>query len=185
MRTANLLNVKNLGGDLGLDQRTVARYLYLLELTFQVNQLQPWHNSNRKRLVKTPKIYLNDAGFACYLAGIDQEQQLEGHALCGAIVETWAWSELRKLLALTTGIQTSFYRTHAGREVDFVLEKGQQTWGVEIKWSSSISRSDFNGLIDLQDALNGNAKGILVYTGKEVVTFSDTLIAVPFQAFFY
>ena len=179
LRTANLLNVKNLGADVGIDQRTVSRYLHLLEITFQANQLTPWHTSQRKRLVKTPKFYLNDSGFACFLHGMTNPQQLETYPQLGALFETWAWAELRKLLASTAGISTSFYRTHQGREVDFVLEKGQCRWGIEIKWTHSVTKSDFAGLIDMQEAMGENAFGIIFYMGNSLTHFSKKLLAAP------
>ncbi|MFQ5505727.1 MAG: ATP-binding protein [Planctomycetota bacterium] len=179
LRSGNLLNVKNLGADAGIDQRTVARYLDLLEATFQVSRLPPWTASSPKRLVKTPKVFMQDSGFACHLAGIDRVESLGRHPMLGALFETWAWAELRKLLATTTAVQASFYRTHQGREVDFVLERGRQRLGIELKWTDSVTRKDFAGLLDMQEAMAGKSRGLLLYTGDEVVPFSDSLAAAP------
>jgi len=181
LRTGNLLNVKNLGADAGIDQRTASRYLSLLELTFQVNQLSPWHSSQRKRLVKTPKLYLNDSGLACFLTNIPNPEALEQHPFCGALFETWIWSEMRKLLALHTGIQYSYYRTHQGHEVDFVLEYGQKILGIEVKLTSRVTYRDFSGLLDLQTAVGKKIVGIIFYTGDTIVSFADNLVALPLQ----
>jgi predicted AAA+ superfamily ATPase len=185
LRTGNLLNVKNLASDIGIDQRTIARYIQLLELTFQINQLIPWHVNSHKRFVKTPKIYANDSGYACYLAGINDPDHLENHSMWVGLLETWVWAEIRKQLAMTSGIESFFYRTHLGREVDFVLEKGVRRWGIEVKSTRSVTRSDFSGLLDFQDAAGSNAKGVIFYLGDSIVNFSKTLLAAPLSCLLF
>jgi predicted AAA+ superfamily ATPase len=179
LRTGQILNVKNLGADAAVDQRTAANYLGLLEVTFQIERLPPWHASARKRLVKTPKVFLRDSGLACHLAGVDHPGALHDHPLFGALAETWVRAELRKHLALASGIQSSFYRTHQGKEVDFVLEKGRQCVGIEVKMTTGVTKADVAGLLDMQQAMGREARGILLYLGTEVVAFSKRLIAAP------
>lgn len=182
LQTGNLLNQKKLSAAMGLDQRTVVRYLEILEMTYQASQLHPWFSNVRKRLIKTPKIYLNDAGQACYLNGIMSIDSLRKNVYFGSLFETWVWSELRKLLALTSGIEESFYRTHLGKEVDFLLFRGDSFWGIECKSAETVDSKDFRGLRDLKDALSSkNMGGILLYKGERVVPFSDTFLAVPIR----
>lgn len=178
LRTGNLLVTANLAKDAALDQRTVVRYLGILELTFQCNHLMPWHANINKRLIKTPKIFCNDAALASYYCGITDIQQLSTSPFLGALTETWIWSELRKLLVFYPEIHASFYRTHAGREVDFVLTRGNQFVGIELKCAKTISLSDFAGLKDMQSEVS-NMLGVILYTGEELVAFSDKLLAVP------
>jgi hypothetical protein len=178
LRTGNLLVQANLANEAGLDQRTVMRYLGILELTFQCHRLTPWHTNTSKRLIKTPKIFCNDSGFASYWCGITDIQQLSTSPFLGALAETWVWSEIRKLLIFHPEIQTFFYRTHAGHEVDFILAKGHQFVGIEFKCARTVSRNDFAGLKDLQTEVN-NMLGVILYLGKECVAFSDKLLAVP------
>ena len=178
LRTANLLNVKNLATEAGLDQRTVNHYLGLFEVTFQMTRLLPWHSNAKKRLVKTPKLYSNDSAMACMLCGVDTAERLGTHPALGAIWETWAFGEIRKLAALATSIEVSYYRTHQGREVDFVLRKGNRLVGIEVKRSVSVSRNDFAGIQDFQEAAP-HALGVVIYSGNEVVPFGKNLIAVP------
>jgi len=181
LQTGQLVNFRNLGMDVQLDQRTVARYLELLEMTFQVNRLIPWHSNSRKQLIKTPKIYMNDSGQACYLAGIPTLESLSSHPFFGALLETWVWAELRKLLSLTTGIQPFFYRTQEGKEVDFLLSYGHRFWGIEIKAKETLTRKDFSGLEDMIDTLGPQAHGLLLYRGHIPLRFSDQLIALPLR----
>lgn len=190
LRTANLLNRHSLGADVGLDQRTVGRYLDLLEVTLQIHRLAPWHRNLGKRLVKAPKIFLNDSGMACHLCGVTGPERLRAHPLYGALAETWLFAELRKLLPQSPGISLGFYRTHAGREVDFILERGPRLCGIEMKLAESVTRDDFKGLCDMQEALreaagdSPEALGVLLYTGAELVRFGPSLLAVPLRCLF-
>ncbi len=177
--TGNLLNIKKLGSDIGIDQRTVSRYIEILTMTFQINLLNPWFGNAKKRLVKTPKVYCNDSGFACFLAGINQPKDLMTHSQSGALAETWLWSELRKILVYLPSVQAGFYRTHQGKEVDFLLSKGNRCVGIEFKWTDSIRSHDFNGLKDMQSAIGPNTRGIVLYTGKEIIPYTKDLFAVP------
>jgi hypothetical protein len=86
---------------------------------------------------------------------------------------------LRKQAALLSGTQWTFYRTHQGREVDFVLEQGKRRLGIEVKLATSLSRSDFAGLLDMQAACGRGARGVLLYLGRGVVPIGDGLIAAP------
>ncbi len=181
LRTGNLLNIHQLGADIGIDQRTAQRYLGLLELTFQVRRLFPWFTNNQKQLVKTPKIYLNDSGYACYMAGIHATEQLRNSPLLGSFVETWVFAELRKQFHHCPGLQAYFFRTHQGHEVDFVLNYGLQQCGIEVKWSSQIDKKDIEKLKRWQDLNTEPTRAIILYTGHEVVAFSDTLVAIPFS----
>jgi len=180
LQTASLLNVHNLAVDAGLDHRTAQRYLELMEVTFQVERLAPWQANVRKRLVKTPKLYLHDSGLACHFAGIARPENLEAHPSAGALFETWVRAELRKAVAgLASDVTSSFYRTHLGKEVDFILEKGRTRLGIEVKLADSVTRSDLSGLRDMQDAMGKGSRGVLLYAGDEVVPFSERIAAIP------
>lgn len=178
-RTGNLANIKNIAVDAGIDQRTALRYIEIFEMTYQVTLLKPWFKNSTKRLVKTAKSYLNDSGLACSLLGINSVEELGQHPMLGGLFETFMFSELRKLLDLEVGIGVNFYRTHLGKEVDFVLHKGNNFYGIELKWSQSIGANDFKGLKDMISALDHNAFGVLLYTGSKVHVFSEKLVAVP------
>lgn len=181
LNTGKLVNFTELGMEAKLDQRTVSRYLEMLELTFQLNILNPWFSNDRKKYIKTPKIYVNDSGQACYLSGISDPKHLAMHPALGSLFETWVWAEIRKLLSMSTGISSYFYRTSLGHEVDFVLNKGTKFWGIECKWSESVDKEDFKGLINMLEAMEGKgeAYGLILYTGKNIAFFSKNLIAVP------
>ncbi|HQS84075.1 MAG TPA: ATP-binding protein [Alphaproteobacteria bacterium] len=182
LQTGQLININNLAVESGLDQRTVSRYLEILSLTFQLTILQPFSANTRKRLVKTPKIYVNDSGYASFFSGIDHLENLLHNSAYGHLLETWVFSELRKLLHLETGIDIFFYRTHLGKEIDFILTKGTRVIGIECKASESLQKQDFTGLKDLQSE-NPNALGIILYGGQTVLQVASQIIAVPFSIF--
>lgn len=182
-RTGNLLNIKNIANDVGLDQRAVTRYIEILEITFQASTLQPWFANIRKRLVKSPKLYLNDSAAACQLFAIDDTQHLLNHPYLGAIFETWVWAEMRKLLSLEFAIQPYFYRTHTDKEVDFILKKGETYCAFEVKFSDKVTASDFNALRDFQDSVGKAANAIILYTGEKLLRFPDNGFAVPVSIF--
>lgn len=182
LQSGNLLNQKNLSIEIGLDQRTISRYLEILETTFQINQLTPWFSNTRKRLIKTSKVYMNDSGYASYLNGIATPNLLLNSPYYGTIFETWLWAELRKILTLTTGIEQAFYRTHLGKEVDFLLHKGDIFCGLECKATETIQSRHFMGLKDLSEALAPRTMyGIILYNGNEIINFSDKFLAVPLR----
>jgi len=181
LRTGNLLVTSHIANEANIDYRTVMRYLGMLELTFQTNQLVPWHANAKKRLVKTPKIYCNDSGFAAYLCGIESTNQLAKSPFLGALVETWLWAELRKLITFLSGVQTLFYRAHLGNEVDFVLMKADKIIGIELKWADSVSSGDFKGLQDLQKTTKKRVLGVVLYSGDNVVPFGKYFTAIPLR----
>ncbi len=182
MRSGNLLNMNNLALDTSLDQRTVARYLEILKITFQSHELQPWHQNTKKRLVKMSKTYVNDSAIMCFLLSILSPNHLKDHPQLGAVVETWVYAELRKIIYATIPTQIYFYRTYLGKEVDFVLERGTQLWGIEIKFAESLTQKDFEGLKDFIEATSSSTtKGLILYGGQEPLKFSDSLIALPFS----
>lgn len=178
-QTGQLLNVKNLSVECGLDQRTVSRYLEILNITFQTSTLQPYFSNMRKRLVKTSKIYVNDSGYASFTAGFEQVDILLKSNAFGHLLETWVYAELRKLINLTIGVQIFFYRTHLGKEIDFILTKGNRTVAIECKASESITRQQLGGIKEFQAEIP-NTLGIVLYSGSEVLQLSKDIIAVPF-----
>ena len=123
-RTAQLLNHASLANDCGISQPTAKAWLSILETSFIVFRLPPFHANIRKRLVKMPKLYFADTGLACWLLGIREPRQLRSHPLRGPIFETWVVSEVLKHRANrgeTRGL--SFYRDSNGVEADLVIEQ--------------------------------------------------------------
>lgn len=183
--TGRLLSAADLSRDVGLSQSTLRRYLALLELTYQIFMVRPYSTSVPKRSIKAPRLYLGDTGFACHLSGIDTWEDAERQGSTGRLVETWIASELRKLVgAADPRIETCFWRTYEGREVDFLLVRGERVIAIEVKWTAALDRADLRGLSALREAL-GRRMGpaLILHAGRETLVLDDMTAAVPFSVF--
>jgi predicted AAA+ superfamily ATPase len=133
--------------------------------------------------VKTPKIYAADTGMACHLSAVDIWPAIQRFHLVGPLVETWAHAELRKLLELQARhTELSFWRTHTGQEVDFILERGGQLAGIEVKWSATLDRRHLRALHDCRQTLAPRWRmGGLLHGGTEPIAPDDQTAAIPFS----
>ncbi|NUP99068.1 MAG: ATP-binding protein [Armatimonadetes bacterium] len=179
-RSAGLLNRSALASDVGLEGRTLGRYLALLEMTFVVSELPAWHRNVTKRLMKAPKLVLNDTGLMGHLLQIRGPDDAERDV--GALLETLVASELRKQAGwATTPIDLYHFRTYQGREVDLVLQRGnRELVGLEVKSSSKVTGDDFKGLRELAELAGDDfVAGIVLHTGSTAGPFGDRLWAIP------
>lgn len=146
-----LWNASQLASGFGVSPPTIQRYLDVLEDTFMVRQLRPYHINLGKRLVKSPKIYLRDSGLLHCLLGIETVQALQGHPIVGPSWEGWVIEQL--LALLPSGWRPYFYRTAAGAEVDLLIDRpGRKPLAIEIKFSSAPKpgRGFWSALADTQ-----------------------------------
>lgn len=127
-----LTNYSGLGQALGVTHPTIKRYLEVLVQTYMVRALPPLMVNLKKRLVKTPKIYLRDAGILHALLEIDSLENLLGHPVVGA---SWEGFCLEQIVAIKPGWRPSFYRTSSGEEIDLILERGRTRLAFEFKAS--------------------------------------------------
>jgi predicted AAA+ superfamily ATPase len=143
-----VFNASRLGESLGVSHHTVRSWLDILERTFLVRVLPPLEANLKKRLVKSPKIYIRDSGILHALLGIPSLDDLLGNPACG---HSWEGFVVENVLALATGWRASFYRTATGEEMDLVLEKGKRRIALECKVSSSpqVSRGMKTAIADL------------------------------------
>jgi len=150
-RAGDLLNLQELARDAGISVNTAKDWISLLETTFVVFRLAPWHRNTSKRLVKTPKLYFWDTGLLTFLAGIDSEDRLASDRQIGHIFENYVITELRKqAMALSPRHECFFYRTQDGAEVDLLLQTEHGVLACEMKWGSHSSSSDVKALSELQ-----------------------------------
>lgn len=127
-----LLNAAKLAAALGVDGKTVSRYLDLLVDLLLVRRLKPWHSNTGKRLVKSPKTYVRDSGIAHALLGIADKETLLSHPICG---QSWEGFVIENCLSVAPPhCEASFYRTSVGAECDLLITfPDQKTWAIEIK----------------------------------------------------
>ncbi len=160
-----LLNAAKLAGNLGVSGQSVARYLDLLVDLMLVRRLPPWHANAGKRLVKSPKVYIRDAGLAHALLGIESMEALLGHPVIGGSWEGFCIENL--IAAAPRGTEASFYRSSAGAEIDLLLKlPGGALWAIEIKRTTSpkVTRGFHIAADDLEAS-----ERLLVYAGEREV----------------
>lgn len=183
-RAANLSNLADLGRVLKISHSTLKRYYALLKMIFFVVELLPWSTSHEKSLIKTPKVFLNDTGLLCHLLRYDDTTFSLDRSKLGSVLENFVAMELIKQKSWSKN-QPGIYhfRTKTGQEVDVVLEgRNKKIVGIEVKASSSITASDFTGLEKLAEIAASNfTQGIVLYLGKQVISFGKNLFAVPLQ----
>jgi len=166
-RVGQLLNLSSLANDTGVSSTTIAHWLSILEASYVVFLLRPFTANTRKRLVKSPKLYFYDVGLASYLLGIEQASQLATHPLRGGLFENLVVVEvLKHRIHQGRRIQTHFFRSATGNEVDLLVKCGRQILPIEIKSSHTVHSSFFKGF-DALGGLIGDTmdKPLLVYAG--------------------
>ena len=137
-RTGQLLNLADLARDADVSIPTAKRWLSVLEASFQVFLLPPWHSNVTKRFVKTPKLYFLDTGLAAYLTEWTDPATLEAGAMSGAVFETYVLGEILKgYWSLGQKPPLYFYRDRDGREIDFLFHVNDTLYPVEVKKSAS------------------------------------------------
>lgn len=181
-RSATLLNFAEISRSIGMPQSTLKRYMSLLETTFLVQTLPAWFTNLSKRLVKAPKLILNDTGLTAHLIGLNEERMKTDAGIFGQLLENFVVMELKKQISWSyTQPQIFHYRTQTGQEVDIVLENAAgKVVGIEVKASSTVTGRDFKGLHALSEAIGKRFhRGIVLYTGIENIPFSAWLHALP------
>jgi predicted AAA+ superfamily ATPase len=186
-KATGMLNTADLSRTLGLPQTTLKRYLTLLQTVYLVSLLPAWAPRASHRAQKTPKLYFNDSGLLAHLLGLGTSKTTAEPTtgLHGAVLETFVFAELQKLLGWAqTPAQLMHYRTSTGHEVDFILQDRQQrVVGIEVKASAHIGADAFKGLRHLRDMVGPQFhRGIVLHPGTQTVAFDPQLAAVPLQA---
>lgn len=146
-RVGQMLNLTSLGNETGVDHKTIRSWLSVLEASFIVFLLRPYHRNWNKRIVKQPKLYFYDTGLLCSLLNLRSANELSIHHLRGSIFENYVIAEHIKG-QFHRGVRPSvyFWRDHTGHEVDLIIEKGTAIQAIEIKSTSTLNSDLFNGL---------------------------------------
>jgi uncharacterized protein len=165
-RTAQLLNLNALASDCGISQPTAAAWLNVLEASYVVKRIAPYHRNFGKRLVKAPKLYFLDTGLCAWLLGITSEAALATHYAVGALFETWVVSEAIKWLAAQGDSQPLyFWRDNIGNEVDLLLDRNGVHTLVEAKSGQTFQAEWQRSLATVDRHTGGNTRRALVYGG--------------------
>ena len=155
--------LSELGRSLEVSHTTISTYLDILSDFYMVRRIPPWSGNIKKRLVKSPKVFIRDTGLLHRLLNISDPDDLFGNPAIGASWEGFVTENI--LTLLPDDWQYSYYRTQTGVEIDLILEgPGRQVWAVEIKRSSApaLSRGFHKGCADI-----GATRKFVVYAGQE------------------
>jgi predicted AAA+ superfamily ATPase len=171
-----MLNAAQLAAGLGVSGQTVARYLDIMVDLLLVRRLQPWSTNIKKRLVRSPKVYVRDSGLVHALLGINDKEDLLGHPVAGP---SWEGMIVENILSvLKAPARPWFYRTAAGAEIDLVLEfSPKKIWAIEIKRSISNpapGKGFYTGCEDLKAS-----RRIVIYPGDETYRLDATTEVMP------
>ncbi|MEO0975202.1 MAG: DUF4143 domain-containing protein, partial [Pseudomonadota bacterium] len=173
-----LLNASQLSRALDTSAQSVTRYIDLLCDLLLVRRLTPLHANTRKRLVKSPKVYIRDSGIVHTLLGIETLTQLSGHPVVGM---SWEGFVIETLLAQSPWrTSAGFYRSAGGAEVDLILEKAMgQRWAIEIKsgLSAKASRGFYQALEDIEPD-----RAFVVHAGEDRYPLDEHVDAIGLSA---
>jgi uncharacterized protein len=159
-RCGQMLNLNAVANDLGIAQTTAADWLAVLEATYVVFRLPPFHTHFGKRLVKTPKLYFHDTGLVAWLLGIRDAQALNIHPMRGALYENLCIAEYTKHLRHGgSPAQIYFWRDNIGNEVDLLIEDAGRLWPVEFKSGATFQPEWLKPLKRWQDHAAQAAQG--------------------------
>ncbi len=181
-RAGQLLNLADVARDLGIALNTAKAWLSVLEATFQVIVLRPYHADVGKRLVKTPKVYFTDTGLLCHLAGLRDAEHAGSGPMGGAIFENAVLLEIVKAF-VNRGEEPRiyFWRTSAGEEVDLVVEAEGTLIPIEVKLSGTPRPEMAKGIRAFQAALGDRVgPGFVVHPGSVRLPLGAGVVAVPF-----
>lgn len=187
-RSCGLLNKSDLASTANLSEATISNYLSMLEMIYQIGLLPPYSSNISKRFIKSPKLYMTDSGLFCHLLGITTVDALQRSKQKGDVVETFVYSELIKHISYSeTRPKLYHYRTNDKKEIDFIIERGNKIFAIEVKSSQSIKKEAFKHIIDFQNRSSGEIVGIVFYAGETVLPFGDEdqpRYALPLNLFF-
>ena len=177
-----LLNMSSLGSHLGVDSKTVDRWLVLLEHMFLVRRIRAWHRSGLGRLVKTPKLQFLDSGLLAALCRTGHKDIASHRRNFGPLLECFVHAEIAKAAGLCeepTAI--AHYRDKDKIEVGMVLERaGGATVGIEVEAGATARPDQFRGLVRLRDAVGDRfVCGILLHDGERVQRAGPGMFAMP------
>ncbi|MBM4135294.1 MAG: ATP-binding protein [Nitrospira sp.] len=170
-----LWNASQIANSLGISAPTVRNYLDILAETFIVRQLQPYYFNIKKRLIKSPKVYIRDSGLLHALLRIRTIEDLQSHPSLGS---SWEGFVIEQIIGLIPeSWQAYFYRTNAGAEIDLLLfDDKNKPIAIEIKYSASpkVMRGFWNAYEDLSCE-----RGFVIYPGEETYPLGNNVFALP------
>lgn len=174
-RIGSIFNASDLSAQVGVDSKTITHWLSVLQASYLITLLPPYYENISKRLVKSPKLYFNDTGLACYLLDIETPRQLERDKMRGAIFENFVVMEIIKH-RYNQGREggTFFYRDSNQNEVDILLKQEGEMTAIEVKSAMTYHPSFEKALSKISKWIGTPvARKAIVYSGEFENTSGD------------
>jgi predicted AAA+ superfamily ATPase len=180
-RIGHLLNMSNLAVEVGVDTKTIGSWISVLEASFIVFRLQPYHENYNKRIVKMPKLYFYDTGLAVALLGIENADQLTLNPFRGNLFENMIIIDfLKRRYNAGKSNNLFFWRNNVGNEIDLLLAKGNIRIPIEIKSGQTVTGDYFKG-IQFWNKMTQTEGGYVVYGGDMLQKRSNGIMVVPYK----
>ena len=180
-----MCNYTKLGGEVGLDGKTVAKYIGVFEQMYLLKRLDMWSRNHLNRIVKTPKLQFLDAGLLATVLDMQMTEVQKDKSRFGHVLETYVFGELLKhVQTANSDYRLMSYRDTDQVEVDFVVENtAGELICIEVKASATVSESDLKGLKKLASLAGDQFKmGVVLYNGEETLPLGSHLWAAPLSS---
>lgn len=180
--SGQMCNYTQLGGQVGLDGKTVARYVGVFEQMYMLKRVDVWATNLLNRVVKTPKLQFIDSGLLAMLIDLHAAEVRQDRTRFGHVLETFAHSELLKHTTTSEGCyKLLHYRDFDKFEVDVVIENAAgQLVGVEVKAAASVNEKDLRGMKKLASVAGAKFQmGVVLYDGTDTLPLGDGMWAAP------
>ena len=174
---AQILNSSKLADSMGVSAHTIRKYIDLLEQTFVVRVLPPFTANIKKRLIKSPKVYIRDSGILHALVDLENMEDLFSSPMYGASYEGYV---IENIITQAPRWQSAFYRTSNGAEIDLVLSKGNRNIAIEIKSSSSpkVSKGFWSAIETIKPK-----QAYVIAPVDQAYPIADNVMVMPMQEF--
>ena len=184
--SGKFMDLSKICAHLSVQRATVNSYIRALEFLYIVERIPPWTKTDYDRVGKQDRLFITDSGLLSSILGWKQLDPREDGERIGKLLETFIYHELSSIIrGNDEGYSLYHYRDREKREIDFLIEdQDKKLLGIEVKASSSVTSSDFKHIRWFQDkmAQNKSFKGIVLYTGNDLIPFGKNLWAVPMSS---
>ncbi|MDC7242805.1 MAG: ATP-binding protein [Sphaerochaetaceae bacterium] len=168
-RTGQELNTNSISEECGVSHKTIKEWISVLEASFIVYRLRPYHKNYKKRIVKNPKIYFTDTGLVCNLLGIRKKEDIDYHFLKGSLFETYIVNEFIKYnFNFGDKYDIYFWRDNHKKEIDIIMDFGFRQRAFEVKSSKTVNEKFFDTLKYWHSLTDTELENLyLIYGGNE------------------
>ncbi len=181
--SSKFFEMKDMCAASGISKETAATYLSALQALYVFDGVPPWSDSDYAKLGKRTKYYASDPGLLGNILGWNEDSTYYDDDSCGKLVETWAYHEIAALVDMHPDYELTQYRDSDKREIDFVIQgENDELLGIEVK-SGTVGDGDFKHLRWFSSHMaRPRFTGIVLYSGRDVLSFGDGMFAVPLSA---